>query len=429
MRHRWTSLVAATTIVVSGAVAVPVAGDAHAARPAARVSCRNPSGSVTVGVGNSADPTASGHSTLDDYQAGISALNRAGGLAGCRVEMVVFDFETVGADIDEQSRQECATFTRDNDVLAVFATGFETAAATECFARSRTPVFTTGDHDVPACGSERGARYAYAPSGIAPCRFGPFIGIWNREGLLRDDRVVGIVVVDDDSGAGRTVADTVWGPELRELGIRFTTAVVPAAKNPPGFSEATGTLSDGVARFMAEGVNVVLFTPSGGQGIAGFLPTAAARGYFPEYGVTSADGLRGASTIGAAAIKRAVAISWLTDDLPLADQQSLPANSAVEKCAQWSGAAATTVDGASRFCDFVNILEQTLGKAQRANAATLRTGVEALRTTFVSSLTYGGATKFGPNRHDGGHQARVLEFDTQAKTFRFLPGAKTATIP
>jgi ABC-type branched-subunit amino acid transport system substrate-binding protein len=226
------------------------------------------------------------------------------------------------------------------------------------------------------------------------------------------------------------VADAEWVPALRELGIRFTTTVVPAATSPAGFSEATAALSDGVARFMAEGVNVVLFTPSGGQAVAGFMPAAAARGYLPEYGLTSADGLRAASTIGAAAIKRAVAISWLTDDLPLVDQQRLPANPAVERCAQWSTPNdETTVDGASRFCDFVSILERTLGRARRANAAALRTGVEALRETFVSSLTYGGATKFGPNRHDGGDQARVLEFDAQAKTFRFLPGAKTATIP
>jgi hypothetical protein len=261
------------------------------------------------------------------------------------------------------------------------------------------------------------------------CRFGPFVGVWDRAGLFPDGAKVGIVVVDDGSGANQTLADERWGPALRRRNIPYQTMVVPAASSAGGFSDALTTISAGLATFVADGVNVVLFTPSGGLAPAGFLPTAASRGYFPAYGFTSADDPPRIGTIGAAGVRNALAISWRSSDLSPADQQGLPPNAAVARCAEWAAPSETTIAGASTYCDFVNILLQTLGRADRANAATLRKRIAALGTTFVSSLTYGGATKLGPRRHDGGDMAHVLEFDAQNKTFRLPPGAKTTTIP
>jgi hypothetical protein len=291
-------------------------------------------------------------------------------------------------------------------------------------------VFTAGNVAGSTCGRATGdASYLYAPAGVATCRFGPMIGIWDRAGLFPDDAKVGIVVVDDASGQNRTLADEVWARELRDRNVPFVTMTTPPVSSPAGFSESLAAVSDGLGGFIADGVNVVLFTPSGGDAIAAFMPAAAARNYFPAYGLTSADDIPLATTVGSAALRRALAISWLATDLPLGDQQALPANPAVARCARWATPNEAALTGVSPYCDFLSILQRTMARAKRANAAALRTGVEALGTTFVSSVTYDGATKFSGNRHDGGYRARVLAFDTATSTFRLPPGAKTTTIP
>jgi hypothetical protein len=401
--------------------------DTPTATAARSSSCADPSGSVTLGLSYRAAPTATERATVDEYQAGIDALNRDGGIAGCLVESVVFRFDA-GAGVEQQSRQECVAFTRDVDVLAAFSVAGPTAAGDRCYAEAETPVFHAADDRPLACGDGRGGiAYVFAPAGVATCRFASFVGIWHRAGLLPAGAHVGIVVVDDGSGLNRSLAD-VWARELRERNVPVEPLLVPAATSAAEFSESLTVVADGLSRFMTGGVDVVLFTPSGGQAVAAFMPTAAARGYFPAYGLTSADGLRVASTVGAAAIKRALAISWRSGDLPLSDQQRLPANPAVEQCARWATPSETTVVGASGYCDFLNILREALAGSDTVNGTTLRTGIEKLGTRFVSSLTHGGETKLGANRHDGADRAQVLEFDTVTSTFRIQAGGRTATI-
>jgi hypothetical protein len=426
-RRGWTWLLA----VVVGALAVagPSIVAAETAQSAARSSCTEPSGSVRLGVAFVAGPGAAERAALDGYQAGIDALDRAGGLAGCHVELVPFRIDPA-TDAEQQAVRACDSFVRRPRVLAVFSAAEPGEAAARCYADAGMPVFPAGDASSSSCdGGRRAGESDYEPAGVAVCRFGSFIGVWERAGLFRDGAQVGIVVVDDEAGANRALAEQRWGPALRRRNIAYQTMVVPAATSAGGFSDALTTISAGLGRFMTDGVNVVLFTPSGGLAPAGFLPTAASRDYVPAYGLTSADDLARLGTIGAAAVRTALAISWRSGDLPLAAQQALPPNSAVARCAQWAAPSETTIAGASAYCDFVNILLRTLGRADHANAAALRKRIDALGTTFVSSLTYGGATKLGPRRHDGAHVAQVVEFDVQTKTFRPRPGAKTATIP
>jgi ABC-type branched-subunit amino acid transport system substrate-binding protein len=413
--------------ITLAALSPPPAG---AVRTVGRSQCARPSGSIELGVSYGAASSEAERAIVDGYRAGIDDLNRDGGLAGCRVEMVAFRLETTRSDVDEQAREECTAFTQVHHVLAVFSVADRSASADRCYADARTPVFTAGNAAASTCADATGAfTYLYAPAGVATCRFGPLIGIWDRAGLFPDDAKVGIVAVDDASGQNRALADELWARELRARGVPFETMIAPPSSSPAGFSESVAAVSDGLAGFMADGVNVVVFAPSGGEAIAAFMPAAAARNYFPAYGLTSADGIPLASTVGSAAIRNALAISWLSTDLTLGDQQALPANASVAQCARWATPSETAVAGASPYCDFLNILRRTMARAKRANAAALRKGVEALGTTFVSSLTYDGATKFRGDRHDGAYRAHMLTFDTATSTFRLPPGARTTTIP
>ena len=443
--------VAARLLAVVGVVmALGTAGlvGAAPAGAAAATKCADPSGKVKVGlsffgslagalnnIGGSetSELVPADQAIVDNYQKGIDQLNAAGGLAGCQVEKVIFNFKATGGDFNQQSQQECTSFTQDNKVIAVYATAFETKVAVDCFAKAKTPLFQIGLNYPLTCQDlKKYAGYAYAPANIATCRYGAFIGVWNKAGLFPKDAKVGILAMDDGSGQGQTLANDIWTPALKKLKIPAETFTYPGSTSAAGFAATGAALANGLLKFKSDGVNVVLFTPAGAQGVAAFMPQAAAQGYFPSYGLDSADSLQIAQTLGGAAIKKGIAISWAIADLPLTVQNELPENPAITKCAEWSqpNPAVQTLKGSSTYCDFLNILQAGFGSAAKTDPASLRKGIAALGTTFDSSVTYAGATKFGPTRFDGGYQARLLEFDPSTKSFTPMKGnTKTITIP
>ena len=98
--------------------------------------------------------------------------------------------------------------TQDSKVVAV-RSGIRDKVAVDCFAKAKTPFFS-GSNYSPTCDYQmRGL--SHNPSGIATCRFGPFIDIWNDAGLFPKDANVGILVQTDGSGSNETLADKVWG--------------------------------------------------------------------------------------------------------------------------------------------------------------------------------------------------------------------------
>jgi hypothetical protein len=294
------------------------------AQAATAASCPDPSGSVKVGMSYfgavagayeeiGGDTSAAGanpdQAVIDGYKAGIKAMNDAGGLNGCQVDPVFFNFSAKSADYNQTSQQECAAFTQDAQVVAVYAAAYETKVAVDCFAKAKTAFFQIGTNYPPSCADQKQyAGFIYTPSGVYTCRFSSFVKMWDDAGLFPEDAKVGILVMDDGSGQGPALADKVWTPELKKLKIPVTTFKFTGAINSPSFSQVNATVANAVLQFKSAGVNVVLFTPSGAQGVASFMPQAATQNFFPNYGLDTADALQIAQTLGASAIKKAIAI-------------------------------------------------------------------------------------------------------------------------
>ncbi|MET0628726.1 MAG: hypothetical protein ABW033_09745 [Acidimicrobiia bacterium] len=439
--------VARARVGVIGAIVAVVAASVFVAAPAQAATastCPDPSGSVKIGMSYfgavagayeeiGGDTEAAGpnpdQAVIDGYKAGIAAMNDAGGLNGCEVEPVFFNFSAQSADYNQTSQQECAAFTQDAKVVAVYAAAYETKVAVDCFAKAKTAFFQIGTNYPPSCTDQKTyAGFIYTPSSVYTCRFSSFVKMWDDAGLFPTDAKVGILVMDDGSGQGPALADKVWTPELKKLKIPVTTFKFTGAINSPSFSQVNATVANAVLQFKAAGVNVVLFTPAGGQGPAAFMPQAKTQAFFPNYGLNSADNLAVAAGLGGESIKTGIAVSWAVTDLPLTQQQQQPANSAAEGCAEWAPPSTITIPGASPFCDFLNSLQAGFKGAKKMDAPTLYKGITGLGTSFVSSRTYDGATKFAKGRTDGATKAMMLEFDPTTKTFLPIDG-KLLTIP
>jgi hypothetical protein len=262
-------------------------------------------------------------------------------------------------------------------------------------------------------------------NGVASCRYNQLITLWNKAGLFAKDAKVGILAADDGTGQGAYVANKVYGPALKKLKIPYEVASYHQTTSSADLSNTTVTWSAAILKFKSDGVNTVIFTPGGATGSV-FPSIANGQAFYPAYGLTTSDALNIAGTIGAAGLKtKAIAVSWAITDLPLQAQQALPTNSAITDCAKWTAPSPTTVTGVSGYCDFVNILQASLGKAKDVKPATLRKGIDALGTKFKASVTYNGDLQFGAKVNGGNvSEVQMLQFDPATKTFGQIPGTK-----
>jgi ABC-type branched-subunit amino acid transport system substrate-binding protein len=440
-RRRLTIGVLVTLAVSSGFVAVPTAAIA-AGRAATASTCPDPSGTVKVGVsflgstaasvaqktGTELEQSPGDQAAAQAIKDGAAALNAAGGIAGCDVEPVIFNFSVLSSDYNGLSQQECAAFTQDNHVIAVYAAGYETKLAADCFAKAKIPSFWIQGLSLyqPSCEASKTSD-EYIVAGVLTCRAGSFIKMWDDAGLFPNDAKVGVLEFDsvDGKAQNKALVDDLWAPQLKKLGISLQTFTVTRSLSSSGYADVSTQISQAVLQFKAAGVNVVLFTPPGATMVTTFVPAALAQAYFPNYGLTTTDGPRGVG-LAPDGVKKAVAISWQIVDLALDAQLKLPTNPAIEGCAQWSLATSDSptgpLTGASNVCDFYNILAAGFDGAKKLDAPTLRKGIAGLGTTFDSAMTYDGATKFSGTRLDGASMANILVWDPN--TMSFVPKSK-----
>ena len=424
-------------VVALVASSVLLAAPAGAVKSAAATKCPDPSGTIKVGVSflgstaasvsakvGSVDTSASpsDQATAKSIQAGAAALTAAGGIDGCKVEAVVFNFSVISPDFNAVSQQECATFTQDNHVVAVLAQGYETALAADCFSKAKIPSFWADGVVLykPSCETSPSKNF-YGVASVFSCRYASFINLWKGAGVFPAKAKVGILQYESVDGEKQNEAlvNDEWGPQLKKLGIPYETFSVSRPPTSAGYGDVGTQMNAAVLKFKSDGVNTVLFTPPGATMVTTFLPAAQAQGFTPNLGLTTNDSPLTVA-VAPGAVKKAVAISWQTGDLTTTAQQSLPSNPAVAKCAPWSvpnEAGFGPQTGASNVCDFYNILAAGFKGATKLDAATLRKGIVALGSTFDSSMTYGGATKFSQNVLDGATKAQILVWDPITKAF------------
>ena len=388
-------------------------------------------GAAYSSIGGDSSLSPADQAIVDNYKAGVAALNTSGGLAGCQVELVTYNFPASSPDFNTESQKECVAFTQDNKVIAVYSGAYETQVAVDCYAKAKVPFFASGGNYPPSCAElKKYAGFLYYAEGVGSCRAASFIDLWNKAGLFPNNAKVGILVNDDGTGQGTYVANSVYAPALKKLKVPYETYSFHGSTSTSDFANTNSALAPAILKFKTDGVNVVIFTPHGPTGLAAFMPQAQNQGFFPAYGLDTADSLQVAGALGAGAIKKGIGISWSITDLPLTVQQQLPTNTAITKCAAWAQPSQVALTGVNPYCDFLNLLEAGFANATNTTPASLQKGINALGTSFLATTTYGGATKFGKNVFGGASMAQMLTFDPTSKSWKYIAkNQKAVPIP
>ena len=242
---------------------------------------------TTVGVEGAEpfDQEAVARAVVDD-------INGRGGIAGRRVVLVFYDYQT--ADLPNPTvadQKACTLFTEDRPVFAVVAAvGPVTDLLPECLAKAGVPLIANDNIPRPQAMFERLAAYLYSTASPTMEHFvravlpravaNGYLGKWD---VVRGDAgaapvKVGLLV--SDSPAGELFVKLVTA----ELARRGVTAYTTFAANPLDASQMQAAVlrfnGEGVTHVIPEALNLLLFPQA-----------AESQRYRPRYLVSTAQAL------------------------------------------------------------------------------------------------------------------------------------------
>ena len=358
----------------------------------------------------------------DDYAAVISWINAHGGFGGHQVNPVFFETDVVDTNGAATEQAECATFAQDNHVSFVISDrSASSGVLLECLAKQHIPLlFDFPGYNVRAQFTDK-PGFLYAPS--AP---DAETVLWNwvrgmGKNYFGANAKVGILMPDQPKYSA--AVDKSLKPALASLHLTLADA---AKYNSADTSALPGQISGAVLKFKAEGITHVLAMDTSGWGVTLlFMNDAQSQGYFPRYGLNSAnspDFLR--QNVPPQQLHGAMGISWI----PIIDvgtEAVPPDNAAGQQCmkiydAAGLGSSDQTTKGVLQwFCSLPMFLKAALDKS--TSASTFQGAVAALGTSWESPRA--GITQFTPGRYTGDQSFRVIGFDDTRGYFTFLGGA------
>jgi ABC-type branched-subunit amino acid transport system substrate-binding protein len=380
-------------------------------------------------VGNPAEAASFGNYAEQQQatiQRAVTDLNHHGGLAGCTVVPVYYDFHSLGVDgFSGESQTECVTFAEDDHVFAVITGALENKTLIACLAQHHVPVFFNSSSYNPTGQDFADYRgYLYQTEGINPWRWAPFIQMYASAGFFGPGAKVGILLADDGYGTNDYLVNHIWKPELAAMGITPVVFTFPQIESYTNVSSVTTELAAAVLQFKSDGVNRVLTTPDGGDAVIFFTQVANSQSYDPRYGLSTLSGVAAWSSEPTSQQPGAVAISFNLVDLgspTTAELNGLPANPDRTACnnlfnGQLGGSSIVNFYG---LCDDLDFLGAALHGQPAATPATLLAGGAALGDGLSLAGGYGNAT-FTPTKQDGGSVARTMVFDVATQQFNFV---------
>ncbi|MHB8669240.1 MAG: ABC transporter substrate-binding protein [Acidimicrobiales bacterium] len=359
----------------------------------------------------------------------VDYLNRQGGIAGRKIELVVAKFPATTNNIAAEEQAMCATFTEDHKVFAVvYGLVTEGRALVPCLARHNVPLINSGGGGLAdeRFMAEHPSGY-FMPGSMNLSRLArAYIDGLADQGFFGATSRIGLVRVDDDPFKRAT--DQIVRPHLAARGLKLDAEAVVSAQTSLGSTALQ--MPNIVLRFQQSGINRVLFLDNAMLAPL-FAIQAAGQGYYPRYGLNSLtlpDTMN--NNVPSIALRGAAGVGWQAGLDVAAGNDDSPRNAAIDTCtAIMSRAGLSGVDRTGQwqqrlYCDELFFLRDSLKGAADITPAALAARVAALGTSYQSAETF--ATRFFPGRQDGTAQVRFFAFNDACSCFRYTSPPRTA---
>jgi hypothetical protein len=404
---------------------------------------------IKVGFVYSAElESVTGTADRPDAQALVEGLNREGGIAGRKVEVVWHDWPMTSAQTIEQRHQEiCAAFTEDNKVFAVDPYWIPTENLTGCLtARDAMTVYPAGSGSqlsFDAVSFQKYPTHLWTLVTPTPDRLAkPFVGMLKDSGYLNaapgaiGPTKIGVLV--KSPAPNRRGYEKGFVPALKAAGHNVAdVAFLDQATTVDELARSEAQVQNTVVRFRSEQItHVVMWDVHGFVHADTFLKYAEQQRYRPKYAFNSTAGPQGtdatSGTDTSEQLHNSVYFSWF----PYVDTLVAEPSERTKTCYRWLKEGGRPVPAppaagnALGKCQMLLFLKDGLERAAELTAAGFRAAIEQMGTVpgVESPLQ-----RFGPGRHDGAALWQRLEYDFAcgatagaAKRFCWRPKAALA---
>jgi hypothetical protein len=364
------------------------------------------------------DPKAQVRAVVDD-------INRRGGLAGRRIELVPHDYNSAQLNADPKTANQaaCATWTQDEPVFAVILPAIVTDNLLECLHKAHTPLVSAG-FEFPR---RYAAVYQRYPGYF---HIGAMVG--ERYDAISIDRLVkrgyfekwdtfngraggsapvriGVIVRNDEEGATqeKSVVRELAKHGLKPYSVDHCTSTINA-------SSCTQNVE---LRYQTAGVTHVM-----GNSDIPFMSAAEAQHYRPRYFMVTALDLF-AQNAPQAQLNGAMSENYMpSEDVPEAKDPG-PPSSATTYCLNLmrrngqtpsSRLAAFSMESA---CDAGFFVKAAIDSYGSLSGVALQIGLESLGTRVKSAATW--AARLGPDQHAAVYGLRDLLFNNSCRCFEY----------
>jgi ABC-type branched-subunit amino acid transport system substrate-binding protein len=352
--------------------------------------------------------------TKNQVNALVSYINSQGGLAGRKINPVLYQVPTANSGNNAQT--ECAHFTQDHKVFAVIGAGAGSSLdLIRCLAKANTVyVDGYGSLNQSAASSVRG--YWYDPADFLLDRFARFyVDQLVALGYFTPNAKIGLLSYDDPRF--RDVVTKVLKPALARHGLRVADEALYS-------TSAYASQSSGfVLKFQTEGITHVLNLVAG---VVVFFQLAAEnQRYRPRYALSSRDGPGSFIQVLSppAQLTGSLGIGWQPfADVDLAHSpgdvspnQALCRNIMKRAGEDTSNGGVLVTTG--RYCETTFFLRAALERATALTPGGLLSAVGRLGAAYPPVTTF--KTYFDDNRQDGPAQIRPFSFVSGCSCFQY----------
>lgn len=376
-----------------------------------------------------------------DFQAAIDGVNERGGVAGRKlIGVFLGQSATSGKTVAQLEQEQCAYFTQDHKVFAVY--NYAGAVISTCMERAGGVVLDSGT--IIYADKATLAQFPHYFVTSAPSQdrmMADLVTVLNRNhyfdgwdaatgsALATSKAHVGVLTLDDPNW-NRPLASKLL-PGLARIGhpvAKNDIVVITAPKSYGDGGALTAAIAASVIKFRGNGVTHVILLDTGGQGLGFFAPAANSQGYRPRLGLTSGSAIQTIYDSGLASnssLAGAVGLSWLpTIDVPAAKARKLETAKATACIKLLKAKTGQTYNSANEYgialiaCGFIDLLAHGLSLAKLPTRDSFSTAIEGFGASYSAVIT--GTTFFGPRHHDGLTQGFDEIWDTRCKCTQYV---------
>jgi hypothetical protein len=406
-----------------GSVAAPVVTTSRAVTGPLRIGMVYPdNGAANAALGVATDASNGPRGVM---AALVSALNRSGGLAGRKLSVDYYTFDSTSSDYSAQATAACTYFTQDKPVPVVLDLAFGNKfGMASCLAQRG--VVDLGHATSDTVADNQVGLFAAPAAMTSDRRYRAVVEGLRSTGYVTGKNKVG-VLLEDCAHLQRSYQQTVV-PEAKRLGLALVdTEHVSCTTGFSSAGPASASIQSAVLQFRSRGVDRLLIVSDFEQVMLLLLANyAESQGWHPGFMLSSTaqtEVMR--ANIAAGQWPQLHGMGWLPGlDI---DDPHQPLTAVERRCLSLVKQGGVTVSGwqntyvAMMECSLVFFLQDALQhSAGDARGPALMAGVERLGTTFVAPGTVAGRTFLGPRRHDAPAAVAPFGYDGACSCLKYV---------